>query len=259
MMKPEEREELLRTFIDGEMTPAQERRALHAIAEDPELREMLRFERRLSVDLGAGPLGSGSGDVPDGFVDEVMSRIESLEPEPAAGSEPAGESPPAESAKSLDELVLEKLADVLEQMMKPRKFSLNLRPVWIPVGLLAVALLWSLAGPFGPSAGDLDGQPDGELATQIVSEAGAEVWVRFVYVDEQAERMEVAGDFSGWEPVELSPERIGDRQVWTAMVRLPRGEHNYMFIRNGEEWLTDPFATMRRDDGFGNENAVIYL
>jgi hypothetical protein len=40
---------------------------------------------------------------------------------------------------------------------------------------------------------------------------------------------------------------------------MNRGEHRYMFVKDGEEWVTDPMAPMQREDGFGNKNAVIYL
>jgi hypothetical protein len=40
---------------------------------------------------------------------------------------------------------------------------------------------------------------------------------------------------------------------------MDRGEHRYMFIKNGEKWVTDPLAPVQQDDGFGNKNAVIYL
>jgi hypothetical protein len=40
---------------------------------------------------------------------------------------------------------------------------------------------------------------------------------------------------------------------------MERGEHRYMFVKNGENWVTDPLAAIQQDDGFGNKNAVIYL
>jgi hypothetical protein len=30
-----------------------------------------------------------------------------------------------------------------------------------------------------------------------------------------------------------------------------------MFVVNGEQWIADPFAVERSDDGFGSQNAVL--
>jgi len=35
------------------------------------------------------------------------------------------------------------------------------------------------------------------------------------------------------------------------------GVHEYMFIVNGDTWVTDPRADRYVDDGFGNRNAVL--
>jgi hypothetical protein len=50
-------------------------------------------------------------------------------------------------------------------------------------------------------------------------------------------------------------ERTGD--VWTAQLVLPPGTYEYMFVENGENWVTDPLALQTRDDGFGRKNAVL--
>ena len=42
-------------------------------------------------------------------------------------------------------------------------------------------------------------------------------------------------------------------------MRLPRGRHQYMFVVDDQEWQTDPRADVRVDDGFGNQNAVVFL
>jgi hypothetical protein len=33
--------------------------------------------------------------------------------------------------------------------------------------------------------------------------------------------------------------------------------HQYMFVIDGSEWVTDPGAERWSDDGFGNRNAVV--
>jgi 1,4-alpha-glucan branching enzyme len=109
------------------------------------------------------------------------------------------------------------------------------------------------------SGSDIVSMVGEDRSVQLVSEQESEVWIRFVYFDENAESIAVAGDFSDWDPVNLSREIINDKIVWTGMIPVVRGEHSYMFVKDGEEWLTDPLADVQRDDGFGNKNAVLFI
>ena len=40
---------------------------------------------------------------------------------------------------------------------------------------------------------------------------------------------------------------------------LPPDSYEYMFVEDGERWVTDPLAPQTRDDGFGRMNAVLDL
>lgn len=74
-----------------------------------------------------------------------------------------------------------------------------------------------------------------------------------------AREVELVGSFNGWRPGEIvlrGPDATGH---WTATVRLPEGRHEYLYLVDGSEWVTDPRARARRPDGFGRENAVIDL
>lgn len=239
-----EKEELLRKFIDGELTDEEEAKALHRIADDPEMRDILRFERTLFKSLpGYQPAAEV---VPENFADVVMHKIEEKKSFETADKKDSIEKTP----------VFERFKKILEEALAPRQVSF--RPVWMLAVLLIIYVAISL-----PDTQDMDPtlltQADQQESLQMVSQQEEKVWVRFVYIDDEAENVSVAGDFSDWEPVELNPEFAGDQQVWTGMVQLSRGEQRYMFIKNDEQWVTDPFAEIQRDDGFGNKNAVIYL
>ena len=72
-----------------------------------------------------------------------------------------------------------------------------------------------------------------------------------------AQRVELLGNFNNWTPGQLrlrGPDASGH---WTADVELPEGHYEYQFLVNGQTWVTDPNAAMRRPDGFGRENAVV--
>ncbi len=82
------------------------------------------------------------------------------------------------------------------------------------------------------------------------------VYVQFVLEAPGAQSVSVAGDFSGWEDQHTLDDADGDG-VWTGRVPLRPGVHQYMFVIDGADWVTDPQAERYADDGFGNRNAII--
>ncbi len=242
MSEKSNKEEILRSFIDGELSEEEEIRALHQIAEDPDMRDMLRFERSLFFTLQN--YQSDSPQVPAHFADSVMDKIEEKRTE--------------EPVESIEETpVFERFKKILEEALAPRHVSF--RPVWVLASVLIIGYL-TFTLPAGQVMDPgLISQVDETQTHQMVTQQEEKVWVRFVYFDDEAENISVAGDFSDWEPVELTREVSGDKQVWTGMIQATRGEQRYMFVKDDEEWITDPFAEVQRDDGFGNKNAVIYL
>jgi len=81
--------------------------------------------------------------------------------------------------------------------------------------------------------------------------------VRLVLHAPEAASVRVAGTFNDWdaETTQMIPANEGTFQ---ATLLLPRGQHEYMFVVDGQ-WVTDPSATFVRDDGFGNRNAVLEI
>ena len=83
------------------------------------------------------------------------------------------------------------------------------------------------------------------------------VQITYVPGEAGAERVTLAGTFNGWKTDQvLMRQKNG---VWTAVLVLPPGSYEYMFIENGKHWVTDPLAPLTRDDGFGGRNAVLNL
>ena len=82
--------------------------------------------------------------------------------------------------------------------------------------------------------------------------------VQFVLEAPGATSVSVAGDFSGWEAQHTLVDPEGDG-VWTARIPVEPGVHEYMFVLDGSDWVTDPAAELRVDDGFGQENAVLAI
>ena len=77
-----EKDEILRKYLDGELSGEEEREALHMIADDPQMRQMLSFERSVKSTFSNTEMYD-QPEVPDGFTDRVMHNIEHAEqPEP---------------------------------------------------------------------------------------------------------------------------------------------------------------------------------
>lgn len=240
-----DKDKLLRRYLDGDLSPEEEQQALHVIADDPEMRSMLRFEQQLSNSLSGNTSLQSEYPVPEGFADKVMYRIEQKEKSNAS------------------EGIFEALKSWYRQLWVPQQ--VQWRPAYGFVMVLLV--LVSLSYPLILTQGELGRQPVSETeqaqnmnnSVQQVSAGPDEVMLRFVYIDETANSVAVAGDFNNWEPTELTKQNLNGKTVWTGLVSMSRGEHNYMFVKNGKKWVTDPLAPVQRDDGFGNKNAVIYI
>ncbi len=235
-----DKEEILRKYLDGELSGEEEREALHTIAEDPQMREMLSFERSVRSTVNSTEIYE-QPEVPEGFTERVMHSIEQAE---------AGQ---PESSTSLTEEV----KSWIQSLWKPKQ--IHLRPVYGAVAAMILVIAIVMPFYFTDNRELPPVNNNMQESIQQVAQSQSQVWVRFVYIDENAQSIEVAGDFNGWEPVPLDKQEVNGEQVWTGLVSMSRGEHRYMFVKDGEKWVTDPMAPMQREDGFGNKNAVIYL
>lgn len=240
-MKSDELEIMVSKFLNGDLSRDQEREALHSIAEDEYSREMLRFNRFLESSLKESREAE-SFSVPEGFADDVMCQIEQME---------------AETETETKRSWFIELQSAVDGWFRPREFTF--RPAFVYA--LPVLLLAGFVGLMQPQDNSVVAITDVEATAEYASygDGGEQVWIRFVYIDQDADQLAVAGNFSDWDPIEMESQMLGDKKIWTGMVPVERGEHHYMFIKNGEEWITDPLADLYRDDGFGNKNAVIYL
>ncbi len=82
--------------------------------------------------------------------------------------------------------------------------------------------------------------------------------VRFVVRRAAATSVVVAGSFNGWSTSAHALTR-SSADIWSAVVPLPPGEHLFMFVVDGTEWITPPLAEDYADDGFGSKNGVVVV
>jgi len=247
-------DELVRQLIDGELEERREADALHRIADDADARSILRFQLQWTPEISRHP---EDPDPPDGFADAVMEQT-ARATEPTSGASTGG--------------WREHLRRWLQPLITPR--TIAIRP-GVALALALAALIGLTAAPLSAelglwptddartssdaaSATTASGAPAATTPTQRASGSSV-VWTRFVFTSEEASSVAVAGDFSQWEPIPLSPRTVGGQTVWTGLVPVGRGEHEYQFVIDGSRWVTDPLAPLQRDDGFGAKNAVLKL
>lgn len=236
---------LVRRFVDGDLPETEVQKALHRIADDDEARDLLQFELRMTQDLAASP----SAQPPSDFADRTMATL--------------SEAPASELTSSL----AEQWAAWWHSVTAP--VALEVRPLSaLVVAVLLGVVAWTAwpTAPSGPRSSTETAttpQPTTSASVQEASasstQQGQTVWIRFMYTNSEADSVAVAGDFSQWDPIPLSPRTVNGETVWTGLVPVSRGEHEYQFVINGERWVTDPLAPVKRSDGFGAENAVLEL
>ncbi|PYO88908.1 MAG: hypothetical protein DMD58_11015 [Gemmatimonadetes bacterium] len=125
-----------------------------------------------------------------------------------------------------------------------RAVTVRLRPVWtlaLAAGLATVLLLpWS------------DGLPTPGVAQGIA---------KFVGHFPGARSVEVVGSFNDWSRGALALNDDDHDGIWHADAVLPAGQHEYMFVVDGERWVPDPLADRYVDDGFGagQQNSLLIV
>ena len=87
---------------------------------------------------------------------------------------------------------------------------------------------------------------------------GAVVTVHFVLSAPDARAVSVAGTFNQWDPRATPLVRTDANGMWMATIKLPAGQHQYVFVVDGVRWVPDPSAPAV-DDGFGRRNSVLTL
>lgn len=131
-------------------------------------------------------------------------------------------------------------------LAQPRAVTVRLRPVWtlaLAAALAAVVLLPGGGPPVTPAPGAQEGV------------------AQFVGHFPGARSVEVVGSFNDWQRGTL-PLRDEDHDgIWHGAVVLPAGQHEYMFVVDGERWVADPLAGRYVDDGFGagRQNALLIV
>lgn len=81
-------------------------------------------------------------------------------------------------------------------------------------------------------------------------------FVRFALFAPDARQVTVAGTFNQWDYTAAPLLRPAANGLWVATLAVPVGQHQYVFIVDGNRVVTDPSAPSV-DDGFGSRNSVL--
>ena len=79
----------------------------------------------------------------------------------------------------------------------------------------------------------------------------------FVFHDDSAQSVAVAGDFNDWSQIALQRNPSG---LWLTEIAIPRaGRFEYKFIINGRRWIEDPSNGMKAPNNYGGLNSVLVI
>jgi hypothetical protein len=211
-----------------------------------------RIHRALDGELDPGLLTEEEARLFMAVAESSREAVEAIRSVPApdltarvmAALPASGRQPTLEEAAVGDRSPL----DFLGWLWNPRQVRLSFRPATAFAVAVAVLLIGfggarSLVRPLGP-----DTAGPGSVA--------AVVYVQFRLEGVDASSVALAGSFTGWTPrVQLLETAPG---IWSAMVPLQPGVHDYTFVIDGDHWVADPTAPAV-DDGFGGVNSRLFL
>jgi len=121
----------------------------------------------------------------------------------------------------------------------------KLRPFWI--GVPAAALLLIALGI-------------GLLLPRLGPGSNETIVVRFELQAPEARDVAVVGNWNRWDPEAQKLEDPDGDGIWEIEIPLKRGEeHQYQFLIDGQNWIPDPEAPLKVEDGFGGVNSVLQI
>jgi len=82
--------------------------------------------------------------------------------------------------------------------------------------------------------------------------------IMFRYYGPTAKEVEIAGDFSHWEPIKDLMVQQKENKIWKGTIQLVPGRYQYKFIVDGE-WKIDPHnpEVITSDSGISNSVLIV--
>jgi hypothetical protein len=83
--------------------------------------------------------------------------------------------------------------------------------------------------------------------------------VVLAYRSPDARSVAVIGSFNGWQAQKCELKSINGEPHWSVTLLLPTGRYEYAFVVDGDKIVPDPGAGLHEEDGFGNQNAILFV
>jgi len=83
--------------------------------------------------------------------------------------------------------------------------------------------------------------------------------VRFNVFAQGAKQVSLVGSFNGWRKDATLMTVMNSSGLWSVDVLLKEGEHTFMYLIDGVQWVTPPLAEDFVTDGFGQINGVVVV
>ena len=82
--------------------------------------------------------------------------------------------------------------------------------------------------------------------------------VRFSLFAPAARSVTIAGSFNQWDPEQAHLTGPDKKGLWTIILPISTGRHEYRFVINNSEWILDP-AAPSIDDGLEGKNSFVIV
>lgn len=135
-------------------------------------------------------------------------------------------------------------------LVQPHLFSV--RPALVAAAAIVLVAI-------GAITIDVPGFTRGGQSAGTTMDEPQTILVRFEIRAPDAGEVTLAGSFNDWSPQGIQLVENAATGLWTATVPLAPGEHQYLFVIDGSQWIPDPSAHAQVDDGFGQANSVIVV
>jgi hypothetical protein len=139
------------------------------------------------------------------------------------------------------------IKDSLGWLWAPR--SMTIRPLY---GLLAVAGFFFIVSLAQVTPRQILPMQNVAGSNADSQHPATQVFVQFRLDAPQASSVRLAGGFTGWKPTYALQQVTSG--VWSILIPLEPGVHDYAFVVDGTRWVVDP-AAPTVDDGFGGVNS----
>jgi 1,4-alpha-glucan branching enzyme len=123
----------------------------------------------------------------------------------------------------------------------------------IPLRAAVAAVVVLLAAVLGGCGGGEMRTVGRETSPELV-EGGAV----FRYVDADAKKVFLVGDFNNWSPSSDPMKDLNGDGHWSLFYPLGPGTYQYKFVVDGK-WIPDPRNTDSQPDGFDDVNSVVKI